>query len=240
MSLKQDIKRTAVIVVIILTALWLFVDESAWRWLARSLAASPRPATVSAELNRPLENFRPSDNRDLVERFRNQGIDLECYVPTERAHRITEEDTFVCWGWIRAAWGIPAKVLTLFFNEKGLLNYVRVEFPAASFGSLKDHIESLEQTGSCFFHKGFGGMDLADQRVDSWYCPPNGLIVFNGEIHSAEPPIVLWESNRIFVADVRKRMKKFRPSAAYLDRLPQDLRELVEKIARENALKPTR
>lgn len=109
----------------VIGGLWFFVDSSAWRWLARAVTSEPRPAKVTGRLDLPLDEFRISDDRALVERFRRQGIDLSCAAPVARANRISEEDTLVCWGWIASAWDIPATMLALFFDKEGQLNFVR-------------------------------------------------------------------------------------------------------------------
>ncbi len=232
---QPRIKRLVAIAVLLIGGFWLFVDSSAWRWLARAVISPPRPAKVTGRFDRPLDAFRISDNRDLVERFRRQGIDLSCSVPVERANRISEEDALVCWGWIASAWDIPATQLALFFNKEGQLNYVRVEFPTSSFGAVQSYLRDLERTGRCPFYEGLGGFDAAYQRIDGWFCSPyspNGLVTANGFLYSNEPAIVLWTSMRIVLTDLKKRLKNVELTEERLKFMPPAFRALFERDAR--------
>ncbi len=116
-------------------------------------------------------------------------------------------------------------MITISFNAAGTLNLVRLEFPPSSFRAVHSYLKNLEQMGGCRYRKVLRTWDTDFMPIDTWTCPPHGIINVKSGYPPNAPFIVLWINMRI----VAEGLKQQTFDDEVMKIMPPEYRALLEQ-----------
>jgi len=139
------------------------------------------------EFNTELAYLTDTEQDMMLEEYKFQGFDLECFSNLKPNEKISEKDDYLCGSNIESAYNIPAKHMAIFFSKNKLTN-VRLEFPNSSFELLKKH---LEKTLKNYTRLDLRPGNTLDDSIIAWKTN-NGIIATNKRLEGKI--LVLWSS----------------------------------------------
>lgn len=149
------------------------------------------------QLDLPPEGPATTDQDTLISEYQRRGYELKCYGGLLPEERINKSNDYLCWGLISKAYdNIPARSVAFFFTRKEL-QFVKIEFPAASFAALQDYLSrrlaKYPRLDLDTRHK--IGTDSDGSPLMVW-ATANGLVTTSSAATGGQPITVLWSSRQ--------------------------------------------